>query len=310
MTDSELKSKTRIMISGGSGLVGRYLTSALLAEGYTVAHLSRKQNQFGRVRVFRWDPEKQIVDPSVLEDVDYLIHLAGANIGEGRWSEKRRKEIIRSRVDSALFLHRVIVEKGIPLKAFISASAIGYYGSITSDKIFSESDPPADDFLGSTCRKWEYAADSFEKDGIRTVKIRTAMVLEKNDSALRRLMMPASYGFVLRLGSGHQYIPWIHISDLCGIYLKAIEDQTFSGAYNAAAPHNVTHDEFMRVLAAIMRCPVFLPHVPSFLIKAVLGKMSDVILNGSRISSEKIAATGFSFSFNNLNDALTDLIGK
>ena len=169
--------------------------------------------------------EKEILDPVALDGVDYVIHLAGANIGEKRWSEKRRKEIVSSRVDSALLLHRIVNENNIMLKAFISASAVGYYGSATTEKIYTEEDQPAMDFLASTCRQWEGAADTFEKSGIRTVKIRTAMVLEKNDSALKRLMMPANFGFLVRLGSGRQYMPWIHMSDLCSIYLKAIEDR-------------------------------------------------------------------------------------
>jgi uncharacterized protein (TIGR01777 family) len=308
MAESSNKTRSRVLITGGSGLVGRYLTSSLLSEGYGVAHLSRKQDQFGKVRVYRWDPGKGIIDPDVFNGVDYLIHLAGANIGEGRWSAERREEIVRSRVDSSRLLHKTVVKNKIRLKAFISASAVGYYGSVTSGKIFTESDPPASDFLASTCRQWEESADAFEKSGIRTVKIRTAMVLEKNDSALRRLMMPARHGIVFRLGSGHQYMPWIHISDLCGIYLKAIEDQSFSGPYNAVSPQNVTHDEFMKTLGTIMNKPVFLPHIPSFVLSALLGERSEVVLKGSRISSDKISGNGFLFAFDNLNDALEDLL--
>ena len=178
MTGTSSNIKSRVLITGGSGLVGRHLTSMLLAEGYSVAHLSRSQGQFGRVRVYRWDPEQGILDPMALDGVNYIIHLAGANIGEKRWSEKRRKEIVSSRVDSALLLHRIAIENNIMLRAFISASAVGYYGSATTEKIYTEQDQPASDFLASTCRQWEGAADTFEKSGTRTVKIRSAMVLE------------------------------------------------------------------------------------------------------------------------------------
>jgi len=161
-----------VLITGGSGLIGRYLTSSLLNKGYQVAHLSRKANQFGKVRVFRWDPPKEILDPSVFESIDYVVNLAGANIGEKRWTPKRMHEIIYSRIDSTKLLNKVITENNISLKAFISASAVGYYGSITSPRIFREEDPAATDFLGNICRLWEEGADLFANAGIRTVKIR------------------------------------------------------------------------------------------------------------------------------------------
>ena len=308
MTSTSSGNKSRILITGGSGLIGRYLTSRLLEEGYSVAHLSRKKDQFGKVRVYRWDPAKGILDPSVFEGVDYIVHLAGANIGERRWSEKRRKEIVSSRVDSARLLYRIVSENKIMLKAFISASAVGYYGSATTEKIYTEQDQPASDFLASTCRQWEEAADAFEISGIRTVKIRTAMVLEKNDSALKKLMMPAKFGFLFRLGSGRQFMPWIHINDLCGIYLKAIEDQNLTGAINAVSPQHVSHDEFIKALSSGMQKPVFPVNVPSFILTSVFGEMSSVVLKGSRISSEKIITAGYRFTFDNLQNALNDII--
>lgn len=308
MTSPSQNSKGRVLISGGSGLIGRYLTSLLLERGYSVAHLSRKQDQFGRVRVHRWDPQKGILDPAVIAGTDYIIHLAGANIGERRWSGRRRKEIVSSRVSSALLLYRKVTENRIPLKAFISASAVGFYGAETNQGIFSETDPPGKGFLASTCRDWEDAADLFEKKGIRTVKIRNALVLEKEDSALKQLLGPAKYGFLVRLGSGKQYMPWIHIRDLCEIYFRAVEDPDLSGVFNAAAPEHVSHNEFIELLASIMKKPVFPLSVPSFILKLMMGEMSSVVLKGSRISSEKITAKGFIFSFGNLSNALSDLL--
>lgn len=307
---SSLYSKTglHVLISGGSGVIGRYLTSLLLENGYLVSHLSRKQDQFGRVRVYRWDPEKGILDPVVFEGVDYLVNLAGANIGESRWTSKRKAEIVRSRVDSANLLYKTIHENNIPLKAFLSASAVGYYGSATTDKVFTETDPPGSDFLATTCRQWEEAADKFDKSGIRTIKIRTGVVMEKSDSALSKMLIPAKFGFLVQTGNGRQYMPWIHIKDLCNIYLKAIEDQTLSGAYNAVSSQHITHREFVKTLARVMGKPVFPVPVPGPLLRLVLGEMSDVVLKGSRVSSDKIIRTGFSFSFGNLEKALTDTL--
>jgi uncharacterized protein (TIGR01777 family) len=308
--NTNLKERSSVLISGGSGLIGKYLTSVLLSEGYKVSHLSRKNGQPGTIKVCKWDPEQNIIDPQVFEGVDFLIHLAGANIGEKRWTKKRKEEIQTSRVDSARLLYKTVNDNGIRLKAFISASAIGYYGSVTSDKVFKEDDLPATDFLGTTCKMWEEAADLFGKSGIRTVKIRTAVVLEKNDSALSKLIKPARFGFLLQTGDGRQYMPWIHINDLCNIYLKAISDTEMSGVYNAVSPQHVNGREFINTLAKVMKRNVFPIPVPAIVLRAVLGEMSDVILKGSRASSDKIKNAGYNFIFSNLQDALINVINN
>jgi uncharacterized protein (TIGR01777 family) len=297
-----------VLITGGSGLVGRYLTSLLLEAGYKVSHLSRRSNSFGKVSVYRWNPYKQIADPLIFQGVDYIIHLSGANIGEKRWTKKRKEEIINSRVQSARFLYKIVSENKTQLKAFITASAIGYYGSVTAEKIFSEEDSPGTDFLGNTCRIWEETADLFGGDRIRIVKIRTAVLLEKSDSALSKLLIPARIGVFPRLGNGRQYMPWIHIRDLCGIYLKAIQDEKMEGAYNAVSPLHITQSEFMRTLAQVMKKPFFHPPVPLIFLKTALGEMSDVVLKGSRVSAEKIKNSEYSFIYPELDGALKNII--
>jgi hypothetical protein len=308
MINPSEKSAGSVMITGGSGLIGRYLSSMLLERGFRVAHLSRKQDQFGRVRVHRWDPEKGILDPVALSGVDCIVHLAGANIGEKRWTKARKEEILNSRVNSARLLHRIVTENKLNIRSFISASAIGYYGSSTSVHIYKEEDGPANDFLGTTCRLWEESADLFSSSGIRTVRIRTGVVMEKSDSALAKMLVPARFGIFPVLGGGRQYMPWIHISDLCRIYLKAIEDEQFTGAYNAVAPGHITQREFIRALAEAMRKRGFHPPVPGFLLRAALGPMSDVVLKGSRVSAEKIMKTGFRFEYESLLNALIQVI--
>lgn len=305
--DNSKPKNSSVLITGGSGLIGKYLTRSLLNEGFKVSLLSRKPGRIENVRIFHWDLEKQIIDPDAFKEVDYLIHLAGANIGEKRWTKDRKLEIINSRIESGKFLAKVINDNKIKLRAFISASAVGYYGSVTTENIFNETDPSAEDFLGTTCKAWEESAEQFENAGIRTVKIRTAVVLEKTDSALSKLMITAKFGFLVQTGNGRQYMPWIHINDLCGIYLKAITNSEMSGAYNAVSPQHTTHKEFMRVLGKVSKCSVsFLP-VPGFIIKIILGQMSDVVLNGSRISSEKIVNSGYRFRFSDLEDALKNV---
>lgn len=309
-TGNNVQKNSSILITGGSGLIGKYLTSSLLSAGYNVSHLSRNNNHSSSVRVFLWDPEKKMINVEAFEGIDFIIHLAGANIGEKRWTGKRKDEIIKSRVETARLLLELIVDRGIHLKAFISASATGIYGAETSSKIFVESDPPAEDFLGSVCRRWEEAADLFGNSGIRTVKIRAAVVLEKTDSALSKLMIPGKFGFLVKTGSGRQYMPWIHIVDLCNIYIKAIEDSNMYGAFNAVAPQHVTHGDFMNVLGKIMRLPVLAVPVPGFILRTFLGEMSDIILKGSRVSSGKIISTGFRFSYKTLEEALNNVIGE
>jgi uncharacterized protein (TIGR01777 family) len=297
-----------VLITGGSGLVGRYLTTLLLLKGYKVSHLSRTGKSPNNITVFRWDPENSYIDDGALTRADYLVHLAGANIGEKRWTEARKKEIVRSRVDSAKFLFEKIREDPVRLKAFISASAIGYYGSETSERIFTEDDPPGTDFLGSTCRQWEEAADLFAVGGTRTVKIRTGVVLEKTDSALSKIMVPAKFGFLVKTGNGRQYMPWIHIKDLCNIYIKAIEDSKMQGAFNAVAPQHITHNEFVATLAKTIKKIVFPVNVPAFVLKAALGEMSDVVLKGSRVSGDRIINAGYRFIYPGTEGALEDIL--
>ena len=302
------KKGSSVLITGGSGLVGRYLTSLLLSEGYKVSHLSRKADQFGKVRVYRWDPEKGIIDPVILEGIDYIVHLAGANIGEKRWTKTRKREIINSRVDSARLLFRTIIENRINLRAFISASAIGYYGSVTSDRILREEDPSSDDFLGTTCKLWEEAADQFGNTGIRTVKIRSAVVFEKDAIALKKLRLLARFGIFPLLGNGRNYIPWIHIEDLCHIYLNAIRDTQMEGAYNAVSPQHGTQKELMRSMAIAMNKFFFHPRIPAILLHLVLGEVADAVMKGSRVSSEKIIKAGYDFIFRDREDALREIL--
>jgi len=308
LTRKNISGSSSVLITGGSGLVGRYLTSALLDAGYKVAHLSRKANQFGKVRVFRWDPEKRIIDPEVFSGIDYVVHLSGANLGSKRWSRERKNEIMASRIESARLIYNVVKENNIKLKAFISASGISYYGSLTSDKVFSEDDPAASDFLAQTCKEWEEASDLFTCEGVRTVKLRTAVVLERDAEILHNLLRTARFGFLPRLGSGKQYLPWIHISDLCNIYLKAIEDDTMSGSYNAVAPRHINHRELMNILAGYTAWPRLVIPIPAPFIRLFLEQMSDLLLQGSRVSSEKLISAGYQFGYDNTEDALSDLL--
>jgi len=291
-------------------MVGRHLTNLLVNNGFLVSHLSRKPYKNENVKVFRWDPDNKTIDAECLTGVDYIVHLAGANIGEKPWSRKRKKEIENSRIDSAEFLFQTISTNGIRIRAFISASAIGYYGSVTSDRIFQEDDLPGNDFLGRICTRWEAAAELFKKTGTRVVKIRTAVVMDKRDSALSKFLSAARFGIFPILGDGKQYLPWIHAEDLCNIYLKAILDENMIGSYNAAAPQHITQSEFMIVLANVLNKVRISPIVPSSILKIVMGEMSVVALKGSRINPEKLINSGFSFKFDTLETTLRNVLEK
>ena len=196
-----------VLITGGRGLIGSNLSALLLEKGFRVSHLSRKENRGGKIPAFRWDPANNYNDPEALRNTDYIIHLAGANRGEGRWTKRRKKEIIESRVNTAELLLRSVKENKIKPKAFISASATGYYGSATTDKIYNETDPPGTDFLAETCRKWEKAAGKFSNEGMRTVIVRTGVVFEKHAGAVRRVVAAAKVYVFSFLGIGTPSLP-------------------------------------------------------------------------------------------------------
>lgn len=194
-----------VLITGGTGLIGNQLTFLLKNKGYEVIHLSRSISKKQQVPTYLWNVEKRTIDTQAIENADYIIHLAGAGIGDKRWTKKRKKEIINSRIDSAHLLLEAIKNSNKKIKAFVSASAIGFYGAITTSTIFFEQDNPANDFLGHTCKLWEDSTIPFTAMGIRTVIIRTGVVLGKKASALEKIMVPVRLGIASPLGNGKQY---------------------------------------------------------------------------------------------------------
>lgn len=294
-----------MLITGGTGFIGKHLTSLLIANNYSVSVLSRspKQNTTD-IFYYQWDVEKQFIDENAVLKADYIIHLAGEGIADQRWTSKRKKAIIDSREKSIELIHAVLEKNKIKLEAFVSASGVGIYGAIDGPKVCIESTAAEDDFLGLTCQKWEAAADTIERLGIRTVKIRTGLVLGKNEGFLKKLAPIFKYKLGAALGSGKQYMPWIHIDDLCAIYLASLQNTEMSGAYNAAIDDNTKNYMFSKTLAKIYGYELWLPNVPSFLIKVALGEMAVIILKGRRVSSHKIEKTGFQFKYKKLEIAL------
>jgi uncharacterized protein (TIGR01777 family) len=290
---------SKILITGGTGLVGTRLTQMLVDRNHDVVILSRNPKNKNE---FKWDVSKNYVNIEAFKNVDYIIHLAGAGIADERWNAERKKIIIDSRVKTANLIFKAIKENSISIKGFISASGIGYYGAVTTTTIFKETDTVGNDFLGDVCKKWEDAAHQFSTESIPVTILRTGIVLAKKGGALDKMKTP----IISPLGSGKQYLAWIHIDDLCQMYIQSIEAD-LTGIYNAVAPQHQTSITFSKTLADSIKKPYLGIGVPSFMLKLLFGELAVILLEGSRISTKKIEKNGFSFRFKTLKEALSDL---
>lgn len=300
--------KEVVLITGAGGAVAKVLAKKLENE-YTVRFLTRTKKHEND---FEWNIEKGTIDEKAFENISHVIHLAGANISEKRWTDERKKEIISSRVDSAQLILKTLQEKNIQLKSFISASAVGIYGAITSEKIFKEEDEKGNDFLSEVVILWEKAADEFLEKGVaeRVVKVRIAIVLSEKDGALKKMAAPVKFGIGSPIGTGRQYIPWIHIEDLSSVFEYAVKNDNIKGAYNASAPQHSDNENLTKEIAEVLDKPLFMPNIPGFVMKLMFGELSVALLEGSRTSSEKLQNAGFQFKFPNLKEALKDLLKK
>ena len=303
--------KKNVLISGGSGFIGKHLTNLLIVNGFSVSILSRSDKQnTSDITYYKWDIATHFIEEEAVIKADYILHLAGENIAEKPWTAKRKEEILQSREESIQLIYDVLKKNNKKLDAFVSASGVGIYGAINGEQICTENTPPENDFLGSTCQKWEFAADTIGDLQIRVVKIRTGLVLGKEDGFLKKLTPIFKMRLGSALGSGKQYMPWIHVNDLCAIYLEAIKNSDMKGAYNAAIFDNTTNTVFSKTLAKVYGYSLWLPNVPAFLIKMALGEMAQIILKGRRVSPQKMIKTGFEFQFTVLEEALKDCLEK
>ncbi|MEP6805286.1 MAG: TIGR01777 family oxidoreductase [Flavobacterium sp.] len=298
-----------ILLTGGTGFIGKNLTDLLIENGFSVSILSRSDRKnTPAITYYKWDLTRDYIDEEAILNADYIIHLAGEGIVEKRWTEKRKKDIIESRTKPVELLFSILKKHNKTLDAFVSASAVGIYGAITNDNICTENAAPANDFLGITCKEWEKAVDKINSLGIRTVKVRTGIVLGKDEGFLKKIMPSFKLGLGTILGTGKQYVPWIHIDDLCQIYLKAVRDDQMSGAYNSCVTDDTTNESLSRTLANLLGYKIWLPKAPKFILKIVLGEMSLAVLEGQRVSSEKLEKMGFQFEFTNLESALANCL--
>lgn len=301
-----MKPKEIVLITGASGMISKSIAQILNAEGYEVRFLSRSKKEDNQ---FVWDISKQYIDPNALINIQHIIHLAGANISHKRWTQNCKKEILDSRVQGTKLLYKEIQKHQIDLKTFITASAVGYYGTQKEDLLFTEESPNGNDFLALVCQLWEHEAEAFlSLKNTRVIKLRFGVVLNSNDGALAKMIKPIAMGFGAILGTGKQYIPWIHMEDLCQLLVYALKQTQVNGVYNAVAPQHITNKQLTNIIANKLHKTIWLPNVPSFILKLLFGEMSTIILKGNRVSSEKLLTTGFLFKYPTFNQALDSLL--
>lgn len=295
-----------ILITGGSGLIGKHLTALLLQEGYTVNHLSRKVRQNSAVKTFEWNPEKNFVEEDALQRADHIIHLAGASVAE-YWTAGYKKELLSSRVKSAEVIFDFLSQHPNKVRSFISSSAVGYYGD-GGENWLHEEDERGSDYLAEICIHWEGAAKKFEALNKRVSIIRTGIVLAKDGGPLPPLVLPIRFGIAPIFGNGKQFYSWIHIEDLCRMYLFALRNESLHGAYNGVAPGPVRFKELLNAVAkAAGKRKLNFP-VPPFLLELFLDGFGNSLLGSLRCSSKKIEEAGFQFQHRELDEALNKIL--
>ena len=301
-----------VLISGGTGMVGKALSKLLTTKGFKVIVLSRQipvseKQANSNISFAKWDVKKQEMDIAALQQADYIIHLAGAGVMDKKWTAEYKKEIVSSRVDSAALIVNSLKNNGNKVKAVISASAIGWYNS--AENIHTEDEAADENFLGNTCKLWEESMEPVTKLNKRLVKLRIGIVLSKDGGALKEFITPVKLGIAAILGSGKQMISWIHISDLCRMFLFAIENEQLNGVYNAVSPAPVNNKTLTITLAKKMKRLFYIPiHVPVFILKLMLGGRSIEILKSAAVSCKKIEQAGFEFHFKTIDASLENIL--
>lgn len=302
-----------VLITGGTGMVGQALTNYLIDKGYDVIVLTRSEKRSSRLHLTyaKWDIEKQFIDPAALKMADIIVHLAGESVATKRWTNKRKQEIIDSRVESGALLVKALKENEHHVKTVIAASAIGWYGPDTEASLqngFKETDPSDNSYLSTTCQLWEESVQAITQLNIRLVTLRIGIVFNKRGGALAEFIKPAKLGVATILGPGTQIVSWIHQQDLCKMIEYAAQNQSLQGVYNAVAPSPVNNKTLVAAIASKLHKYHLTVQVPVFVLKIMLGEMSIEVLKSATVSSEKIQATGFEFDYPKLDAALTQLL--
>jgi uncharacterized protein len=304
-----------VLITGGTGLIGKAITKALLEKNYSVIILSRatrnSKPDTPNLSYAQWNIQEQTIDKDAIAKADYIIHLAGAGVADKRWTKKRKQEIVDSRVKSGELIVKALKENTNNVKAVISSSGIGWYGpdpAIPNPHPFTEDDPSDDSFLSTTCVQWEKSLEPVTKLNKRLIILRTGIVLSNEGGALKEFKNPLRFGVATILGNGEQMLSWIHIDDLVRLYLTVIDSENINGVYNAVAPTPACNKDLILQLARIKKGRFFVPlHVPAFILKLVLGEMSIEVLKSATVSCNKIHGTRFTFQYPSIDAALNNL---
>jgi len=308
-----------VIITGGTGVVGKALAKQLVSKGYEVIILTRKlpqkESNEPNIQYAVWNVKEKTIDSSAIEKADHIIHLAGAGVVDKRWSDAYKKEIVDSRTKSSELIIAALQQQSNKVKTIVSASAVGWYGpdgtAQQDNHGFTEPALPASDFLGETCRLWEESIDAATAIGKRVVKLRTGIVLSNEGGALAEFKKPLKLGVAAILGNGKQVVSWIHIDDLCRMYIAALQNTSLNGAYNAVAPVPVSNKTLTLELGRIMKGKFFIPmYVPAFVLKIMLGESSIEVLKSCTVSCEKIKQSGFTFLYPSIEAALEALSKK
>jgi len=301
--------KMTILVTGATGLVGQELVGLLLQNGHIVHYLSTSKDKLvnnSNYKGFYWNPKTSEIDLNSLTDVEGIVHLAGANVAK-KWTNAYKEEIIQSRVLSTRLLFQTLQKTPHKVKQFVSASAIGIYPS-SSSTIYHEIDTDIDaSFLGNVVNQWENEVNQLEKLELTVSKIRIGIVLAKNGGALQEMAKPIKYGLGAAFGSGNQYQSWIHIHDLVAIFNYVIEHK-LSGIFNGVSPYPVTNAELTKAIAKTLDKPLFLPNIPQFMMKLILGEMHQILFSSQNVSCRKLLDQNFQFKFAALDKALVDLL--
>lgn len=295
-------------------MIGSALTKALIEKGYDVIILTRnpqRNKPSGRISYAQWDVNGQTIDESAIQKADYIVHLAGANVADGRWTARRKQEIVDSRVKSGELLVKTLLNVPNHIKAVISSSAIGYYGPdprMPNANPFVETDPHDHSFLGETCEKWERAILPVTELYKRLVILRTGIVLSRDGGAFAEFVKPLKFGVAPVMGSGTQVVSWIHIHDLVRMYTEAIEHSAWRGVYNAVAPYPVSNKDLISEIALLKKRFNVPAPVPAFALKLLLGEMSVEVLKSATVSSRKAEENGFIFMYPTIQRAIRELV--
>ena len=302
----------RVIITGSTGLVGRALVRSLLADGHEVTRLVRGDAQGFRApgtAAVHWNPESGEIDAKELEGHDAAVHLAGENVGEGRWDDEKKRRIRESRVKGTTLLAGALAGLGAKPKVLVSASATGFYGDRGAE-ILREESASGDDFLSEVCREWEKATLQASQAGIRVVHLRIGVVLSGEGGALQKMLTPFKLGVGGKLGSGSQYMNWITLEDLIGVIRRAVEDESLRGPVNAVAPQQVTNEEFTKALGGVLGRPTIFA-VPAFAARLAFGEVADALLMAStRVEPARLKEAGYQFKHPEIEGALRSVLGK